>query len=349
MERIRLAILMVFVLAVAGCGGGSGPLRPETAARQAQMTGEADVDPEGSTASTGLQNDTVIEEDALAEERQLVEGAISETGVEAQPGQADDEIAVQETQLRAAADFVPYVTVGEHVEFDGSHVRVHLPIYAGGYRVVLNSVLDEADGMTAASRVAGYSQRTWTLFDNGPLAVVSVRWNDRDSSDYLAAGWWIRDTFGRNDTEAGAFFDGPELRGPLPDSMTLPLRGQAVYYGEATGLYQTQTRVHCTAFPCDIPSPDQLVGEFVADAKLVANFARGDIEGCVGCQRGIRFASAAYDLAGGDIERGSAVTRDYLFWLHRAGFLESPHTKGTFAGDLTVVPLGGHAAGYGFW
>lgn len=339
---------MVFVLAVAGCGGDSGSSSPETALRQAQTTDEADVDAAGLAASTGLQNDTAIEEDALAEERRLVEGAILETEAEAQPGQAVAEIAVQETQLRAA-DFVPYVAAGGHAEFDGSDVRVYLPIYAGGYPVVLNSVLDETGDMAAASRVAGYSQRAWTLFDNGPLAVVSVRWNDRDSSDYLAAGWWMRDTFGRNDTEAGAFFDGPELRGPLPDSITLPLRGQAVYYGEAAGLYQTQTRVHCTAFPCDIPSLDQLVGEFVADAKLVANFTRGDIEGCVGCRQGIRFTPAAYDLGSGDIERGSAVTRDYLFWLHRAGFLESPHTKGTFAGDLTVVPLGGRAAGYGFW
>lgn len=349
MTWIRPAILMVVVLAVAGCGGDSGSSSPETALRQAQTTDEADVDPAGLAASTGLQNDTAIEEDALAEERRLVEGAILETEAEAQPGQAVAEVAIQETQLRAAADFVPYVTAGGHAEFDGSDVRVYLPIYAGGYPVVLNSVLDETGGMAAASRLAGYSQRAWTLFDNGPLAVVSVRWNDRDSSDYLAAGWWMRDTFGRNDTEAGAFFDGPELRGPLPDSITLPLRGQAVYYGEAAGLYQTQTRVHCTAFPCDIPSLDQLVGEFVADAKLVANFTRGDIEGCVGCRQGIRFTPAAYDLGSGDIERGSAVTRDYLFWLHRAGFLESPHTKGTFAGDLTVVPLGGHAAGYGFW
>jgi hypothetical protein len=244
---------------------------------------------------------------------------------------------------------LPYVPTGGHAEFDGRDVRVFLPFYVGGYPVVLNSVLDGADGMAVPSRVTGYSQRDWTLVDNGPLAVVTVRWNDDDNSDYLAAGWWVRDTFGRNGMEAGTFVDGPELRGPLPDSLTLPLRGQAVYYGEAAGLFQIQTRVHCTAFPCDIPSLEQLVGEFVADAKLVANFTRGDIEGCVGCQQGIRFTPAAYDLASGGIERGSALTKDYLFWLHRAGFLESPHTKGTFTGDLTVVPLGGHATGYGVW
>ena len=338
MTWTRLAILMVFVVAVAGCGGGSGPLRPETASRQVETTDEADADP------AGLQKDAVIEEDALAEERQLVEGAIGE---DAMLETEADEAARGQADAKIDADI--YVPTSGHAEFDGRDVRVYLPIYAGGYRVVLNSVLDETGDVAAASRVAGYSQRTWTLFDNGPLAVVSVRWNDLDNSDYLAAGWWVRDTYGRHDMEAGAFFDGPELRGPLPDSMTLPLSGQAVYHGEAVGLYQTQTRVHCTAFPCDIPSPDRLVGEFVGDAKLVANFARGDIEGCVGCQQGIRFTPAAYDLDSGDVERGDAVTRDYLFWLHRTGFLESPHTKGTFGGDLTVVPLGDRAAGYGFW
>ena len=185
--------------------------------------------------------------------------------------------------------------------------------------------------------------------DNGPLAVVSVRWNDADDSDYLAAGWWVREAFGRDSLESGAFVDGPELRGPLPDSLDLPLSGQAVYHGEAAGLYRTETRVHCTAFPCDIPDPDDGGGEFVAGAKLVANFTRGDIEGCVGCQRGIRFTPGAYDPDGGAIERGSAETRDYLFWLHRTGFLASRYSKGTFAGDLTVVPLGGRASGYGSW
>ena len=353
MTWVRLAILTVFMLAVAGCGGDSAQLRPEAPDRQAQIPVEAEVGPAEVIESTELQNDMEndkeLEEDTLAEERQLVEDAILEAEAEAAPGQFGDESAVQEARLSAAADFAPYVPTSGHAEFDGSDVRVHLPIYVGGYRAVLSSVPDEVDGIAASSRLAGYSRRTWTLSGNGPLAVVSVRWNDDDSSDYLAAGWWVRDTFGRNALETGAFVDGPELRGPLPDSMSLPLSGQATYHGEASGVYQVQTRVHCTSFPCGIPSVDQSVGEFAADAKLVANFTRGDIEGCVGCEQGIRFAPAAYDLDSGEIERDSAVSRDYLFWLHRAGFLQSPHSKGTFSGDLTVVPLGGHAAGYGFW
>ena len=358
MKWIGLAILTVCVLAVTGCGGDSARPSSDTAAAQAPMAdAAAEVETGGLTAQSIVRDeaaiqpeDAVIEhEDELAEERRQVEDSLLEQETLAGRPQDDAGIAVQEASLKASADFVPYVQTGGHVEFDGTDVRVFLPIYAGGYPVVLNSVRDEVEGRSVASRVAGYSQRDWTLFDNGPLAVVSVRWNDSDAGDYLAAGWWVREAFGRDTVDSGAFVDGPELRGPLPDSMNLPLSGQAVYYGRAAGLYQTQTRVHCSTFPCDIPSPDVLIGEFAGGAKLVANFARGDIEGCVGCQEGIRFTPSTYDLDSGHIVRGSAETRDYLFWLHRTGFLDSPHSKGTFGSDLTVVPLGGDAAGNGYW
>ena len=344
MTQLRLVILTALMLAAAGCGGGSGTLRPETVA----MPDEADVAPTELARATVLQ-DATAEEDALAEERRQAEQAITGMAAEAARGQAVAEMADQEAQLSRLGDYVPYVPIGGHAEFDGRDVRVHLPDYYYGYPAVLSSRLDEVDSTAVPSRVAGYSQRAWTLFDNGPLAVVSVRWNDRDNSDYLAAGWWVRDRSGSRGMETGAFFDGPELRGPLPDNVTLPLSGQAVYYGEAAGFYQTQSGALCTAFPCDIPTANADVGEFAADAKLVADFTRGDIEGCVGCQRGIRFTPAVYDLERGDVERGRAAAKDYLFWLHRAAFLESPYTLGSFAGDLTVAPLGGRAAGYGFW
>ena len=345
MTRLRLAILMALMLAAAGCGGGSGSLRSETAARQVSLAVEADAKP-AAAESAMPEVETATEDDALAEERRQAEQAIA--GAETK---AAADMAAQGAQLATRAEdasrigsfYVPYPSAGTHAEFDGQDVRVHL-----GYPVVLSSVLNEVDSMAVPSRVAGYSRRTWTLFDDGPLAVVSVRWHDLDDSDYLAAGWWVRGTPGSSEMEADAFFDGPELRGPLPDSMTLPLRGRAVYYGEAAGFYQTRNDVLCTAFPCDVPTSTGDAGEFAADAKLVADFTRGDVEGCVGCQRGIRFTPAVYDMDGG-VERGSTVTKDYLFWLHRAGFLESPYTLGSFAGGLTVAPLGGRAAGYGFW
>ena len=358
MTHITLAALLAFTLAVTGCGGGSGSLGSGEATRLDPMIREAEVESAElsesavSQADTGIDEDAedaVIEEDALAEERQQVEQAIAEAEIGAAVTEPSFDTAVQEASLRIADSYTPYRTDSGHAEFDGEELRVFLPLYVRGYPVVLNSALHEVDDTAVPSRVAGYSQRTRTLFNNGPLAVVSVRWNDGDDSDYLAAGWWVHDAYGGSDLEAGAIFDGPELRGALPDSLSLPLTGQAVYHGEAAGLYQTQTRVHCTAFPCDIPGLDDVAGEFAAEAKLVANFSRGDIEGCVGCRRGIRFTPATYDLGSGDVERGAAATRDYLFWLHRTGFLESPHTKGAFAGSLTVIPLGAAAAGYGFW
>ena len=349
MTRPRLAILMAFMLAAAGCGGGSGVLKTETSARQVETVVETDI------AQTGLTESTA-EEDALVEERRQADQAITGAETENARQQAAADMAAQQAGLAttpedaaARISYVPYLSAGTHTEFDGRDVRVHLPDYFLGSPVVLSSVRDEVDGTAVPSRVEGYSRHTWTLFDEGPLAVVSVRWHDGDDSDYLAAGWWVHETPYGSEAEADVFVDGPELRGPLPDSMTLPLRGQAVYYGEAAGFYQTRNDVLCTAFPCDVPTSAGDAGEFVADAKLVADFARGDIEGCVGCRQGIQFTPAVYDLDGGAIERGDTVTRDYLFWLHRTGFLESPYTLGAFAGELTVTPLGGRAAGYGFW
>ena len=357
MRRIRLAILAALTLALTGCGGGSDSLRPETTDSQAQVTVQADTAPEELTRSVAPQNDEFSEEDPLAEERKQAEQAITGPEAENARKQAVSEMTATEDQLGESIEdartvgspYFPHVSAGAYVEFDGRDVRVHLTDYYHWSPVVLSSMSDEVDNMAVPSDVAGHSRRTWTLSGEGSLAVVSVRWNDRDNSDYLAAGWWVRETPYSSDLEAKVFFDGAEFRGPLPDSMTLPLRGQAVYQGEAAGIYQTQDGVLCTAFPCDIPASSGSVGEFVADAKLVANFANGDIEGCVGCREGIRFTPADYDAQSGRIERGSTVTKDYLFWLHRAGFLESPYSLGTFAGDLTVAPLGEHAAGYGFW
>ena len=355
MTRIKLAILMAFMLAVAGCGG-SGVLRSETSARQVEAAAEADTVPAALIQPAISQDDPPTEEDALVEERQQAEQAITGAEAEAARRQAAADMAAQQAGLATTPDaaaarisYVPYASAGTHTEFDGQGVRVHLSDYYRGSPAVLSSVLDEVDSTAVASRLAGHSRRTWTMFGDGRLAVVSVRWNDGDDSDYLAAGWWVRETPYGSEVEAGAFVDGPELRGALPDRMTLPLSGQAIYYGEAAGIYQTRNDVLCTAFPCDVPTSAGDAGEFVADAKLVADFTRGDIEGCVGCRQGIQFTSAVSDLDDGAIERGDTVTRDYLFWLHRAGFLESPYTLGAFAGGLTVAPLGGRAAGYGFW
>ena len=361
MTRIRLAILTALVLATAGCGGSPGASGPETAGRQTPPAAQADAEPVALTGPAMPQDDTAEGEDPLVEERRQAEQATAGSEAAAARRQAAADMAADKTgqdlgvitvpEDGSVADgfYWPYFSAGAHAEFDGQDVRVHLPDYFRGYPVVLSSVLDKVDSAAAPSRLEGYSRRTWTLFDGGPLAVVSVRWSDEDDSDYLAAGWWVREPYGSGqEMGVDAFVDGPELRGVLPDSMMLPLRGRAVYYGEAAGVYTTQVGIACTAFPCELPTSGG-AGEFVADAKLVADFARGDIEGCVGCRQGIRFTPAAYDLETGAVEHGGTVIKDYLFWLHQAGFLESPQALGSFAGALTVAPLGDRAAGYGYW
>lgn len=363
--RIRLAMLTVLALVAVGCGGGSETPGPEVMAGEMQLGVEADAAPMSDSVVTAEpatgQDDPVEDEDPLAEERRQAEQAIAGSEAEAARQQAVADmaadkaerdigvVAVPEEEFVVDGFYRPYYWAEPHVEFDGEDVRVHLPDYFRGYPVVLSSVQDKVDSKAASSRLEGYRERTWTLSDGGPLAVVSVRWSDEDDGDYLAAGWWVREPYGSGEEmEVDVFVDGPELRGILPNSMTLPLKGKAVYRGEASGVYTTEVGVACTAFPCDIPTSSG-AGEFAADAKLVADFMYGDIEGCVGCREGIQFTSAAYDLETGAVERRSTVTKDYLFWLHRAGFLESPEALGSFAGALTVAPLGDRAAGYGYW
>ena len=132
MKRMRLAISMAFVLAVAGCGGSTVAMKTETAVQQDQVPGQTDVDPAGlpeSTKAQDDQDDTAMEEDLLAEDRQQVEQAIKEAEArdEAASRPDADEFAAEEAERRATADFAPYVSTGGHTEFDGRDVRAAIP------------------------------------------------------------------------------------------------------------------------------------------------------------------------------------------------------------------------------
>lgn len=62
MTWIRLAVLTMFALAVAGCGGDSVSLEPGTAVPQARMTDETDGEPAAldGAASTVLLHDLPV-------------------------------------------------------------------------------------------------------------------------------------------------------------------------------------------------------------------------------------------------------------------------------------------------
>ena len=250
-----------------------------------------------------------------------------------------------------------------HTEFDGHDVRVHIGGYDNDwwYGSTLSSVLDTVQDDLVPPRLSGYSQHAWTLHKDRLTTVVGVRWNDNDKTDYLAAGWWMRERVPSAGYEVGAFIDGPELRGELPRSMSLPLRGRGTYYGGAVGFYETaEDIVLCVVDPC--PSIGGGIGEFAAEATLEADFAEGEIQGCVGCRDGIWITPINHDVETGEITRGDTFTIDRLFRLSKpdawgeveaSSFIEMPNL-GTFSGHLGVgtrsaaaVPADTDYAAYG--
>lgn len=217
----------------------------------------------------------------------------------------------------------------EHVEFDGHDARLHVPV-GGGFWQSLNSALDATQAFNLPSRLHGHREKAWTLTDgDGLLAVTGVRWHDTNPHDYLAGGWWMEDDPERLFHEVHPFIDGPELRGALPDTMRLPLSGQAAYSGNASGFWQSE-------------SEDSIVGAagvggFSGDAELTAHFAEGYIDGCIGCEDGIAVRQDDYNLETGEITFGTETSQlPILFRLFPASFIRSPDTLGTFWGDMGI-------------
>ena len=222
-----------------------------------------------------------------------------------------------------------------HVEFDGDDVRVHNPGWEW-----LSSVFDTIGTPSVVSNpyVSGFWSTSWALNWNNRTGVITVRWNDTDSSDYLAGGWWAQeDPAGDFTMITTPFVDGPELRGALPDTMILPLDGEASYSGRVSGVYESQGR---TSFD---------TGEFGAPLAVRAYFDEGQISGCAGCNDGITLTPATYDLATGTITRGTSSTIDYKMTLATAYYLEAPDSLGIFEDDLTVASHAGVSAGSGLW
>ena len=257
------------------------------------------------------------------------------------PSQTVSEVAPGPPALSQASTPPPD---GVYTEFDGKDIRVHVgTIY--GSSAWRSSVLHAKQSASVDSRVENHSEHAWTLsgpstpFDDGQTIVVRARWNDDNADDYLAGGW-VRD----DRREATAFIDGPELRGDLPESISLPLKGQAIYRGEAAGYYESASDVACPADgPCPAPPTGVGTGEFSADATLWADFAHGTIEGCVGCQDGIEMTPTSFDDESGAVERreSESFTLNYLLWLHTGSFLVSARSLGSFNSDMSAIAHAG--------
>ena len=252
---------------------------------------------------------------------------------------------------QALSEADAYGSEDVYTEFDGEDIRVHIA-EDGAWSTWLSSVLHATQSSPRRSRLANHSEHLWTLstpstrFDEGLTVVANARWHDDNAEDYLAGGWWIRNvgdvtTAWEYGYESSAFIDGPELRGDLPQSISLPLEGHASYRGEAAGHYESTSEVVCITAPCPEPPTGVGTGEFSADATLWADFAYGTIEGCVGCRNGFEMTPTSYNEAAGTIERSDSFILDHLLWLHRGSFLRSPGTLGTFNGDMAAFARAG--------
>lgn len=135
--------------------------------------------------------------------------------------------------------------------------------------------------------------REWTLLkvssSGTTTASVTVSWNQRDLTDYLAMGTWLHvDGAPRpgemTDATVGAFVEAPEFNGPA----SIPQLGTATYRGHASGLYTffSGPGWQQTYDPAFVP-PDGTVetGLYTGVIDLTANFEANVISGCIGCPR----------------------------------------------------------------
>ena len=171
--------------------------------------------------------------------------------------------------------------------FDGSDVRVTIR-RTDSSSLSFDSATDGFDRVSYEPILPGYSYRGDALLtyteNSVSVAAVYTNWNNSDSTDYLAGGYWMHfegqtDPLTITGAEIGAFVDGPEIS----NAPTLPNLGTATYSGRAGGLYAYS---YGSAAGAEI-------GEFEAAASLTADFAANAISGCIGCNGGVSVTGIA--------------------------------------------------------
>lgn len=234
----------------------------------------------------------------------------------------------------------------QYVEFDGFDTRIHTTFSGAGFQR-LDSVNDLAPGFALPGpdhgTAYGLVEHTWVLSQprqhyTAPLAaVINVRWQPQNPNDHLSFGWWLADSPGSYFYDINPFVDGAEMRGALPDSISLPLRGEGEYTGKAHGFWQSAEEGSVTGYG---------IGDFEGEAILTADFAAGEIEGCVGCEDGITTRRHIYDLS-----QGALVFLDETsnlpikFVMYPSSFISYLPRMGTFFGDMSIMHVDDGEAG----
>ena len=164
--------------------------------------------------------------------------------------------------------------------FDGDKLTVFVSDGEDG-KLHLNTVRDAVETNEFRPRIPNHSGRSWVLRNTAHESTTQVyalvSWNNEDSTDYLAAGWWLHQ--GEDDPypERVIFVDGPEID-PLMNPPDLPATGTARYLGRGSGIFGY-------AFGSDW---EELEGGYTYDAyrgemEVVADFDAGTLSGCLAC------------------------------------------------------------------
>ena len=251
MKAIAPGPLALALILVSACGGGGGMPAP---AEPGHPLDQVDTFTPGATTAY------------LTDPTKVVRAAIAAATAAPHPAsltQSSNMDARGVTTDRAEASFTPErlsATVWRHgrspLSLDTRDHLVESSVVPGGpgpHDRWAQGVLLHAD---AASITVGHG---------------AVAYDPEDSTDWLAAGYWLRvdGPWERgivHRAEAGAFVDGPEISAPAE----LPLTGTASYHGYVYGFYAGEAGSDLRLFPQGSIGVGNYSGSFAARADFAA-------------------------------------------------------------------------------
>ena len=178
---------------------------------------------------------------------------------------------------------------------------------------------------------------TWTFTATGLPAQIRIPGVEHDS-DYLAFGYWLRETTADDNTTTygvGTFANGSA---PMALATVQAREGKAEYAGPAAGRYGVKT-LDSTGQEV---AGGRKVGEFTADAKLTANFGGNSVA-----------INDHYTITGtvtGFKDGDTAIPGKWTLSLMRAGFADSgDNAIATTPAGLPTGTFTGKTTGNGDW
>ena len=189
-------------------------------------------------------------------------------------------------------------------EFDGKDVKFNI-LRAGANPATVLAV----DSSTAKVKETGNYVRVWSGYNTRKfillnedkssleLASVDVHWKNDDDTDYFAAGYWAdldgySSGSGYSSGEIGAFVTGSEFELDSSDP-DLPTANSAAYRGRSVGHYGYKFSRNGVTY--------NQAGDYSAAAVFSADFAKGEVSGCVGCGSG--FLVTGVETVGAGVQR----------------------------------------------